>query len=77
MNVEVSFGPGWGVWQGWALLAERVRIMLLCMVGKLLCRLGLHRWGDRFNDRGEHYRECNRCRKYREPPGRGGAAPFA
>jgi hypothetical protein len=31
---------------------------------KALCPLGLHRWELRFNDSGEAYRECNRCKKY-------------
>jgi hypothetical protein len=47
------------------------------VIGKLLCALGFHRWSTRFNDSGQNYRECERCKKYRDiTPMGGGAAPF-
>jgi prophage protein DUF1660 len=37
------------------------------MMGKLLCRLGLHRWGSKRNpESGVRYLECARCRKQKD-----------
>ena len=46
------------------------------MWGRVRCWLGYNAWGRRVNDTGQHYRECNRCGKYGEITGMGGAAPF-
>jgi len=40
---------------------------------RLLCYIGFHRYARRYNDRGEHYLECTRCKKYEDETGPGGA----
>ena len=46
------------------------------MFGKLLCRLGLHRWTNRKNPDGEPYVACVRCERIREFPSSAEAAKF-
>jgi hypothetical protein len=40
---------------------------------RILCYIGFHRYATKWNDRGEHYLECTRCKKYKDddvPPGK-------
>ena len=33
---------------------------------RLLCYIGFHRYRTMYNDQGEHYLECTRCKKYKD-----------
>jgi hypothetical protein len=41
---------------------------------RFLCYIGFHRYARRFNDQGEHYLECTRCKKYKDATGSGAGA---
>jgi hypothetical protein len=41
---------------------------------RLLCYIGFHRYARRYNDQGEHYLECTRCKKYKDETGPGAGA---
>ena len=46
----------------------------------LRCRMGLHAYLSRHNERGETFQECRRCKKYRDPTpfmGPVGRGPFS
>jgi hypothetical protein len=38
---------------------------------RLLCYIGFHRYATKWNDQGEHYLECTRCKKYKDDTGPG------
>jgi hypothetical protein len=33
---------------------------------RLLCYIGFHRYRTMYNDQGQHYLECTRCKKYKD-----------
>jgi len=39
---------------------------------RLFCYINFHRYALRFNDRGERYLECTRCKKFKDYSGGAG-----
>jgi hypothetical protein len=36
------------------------------MVGRLLCRVGVHAWVRKYNEEGQAYLTCRRCRREKD-----------